>query len=252
MPVLPGAAGFSRSFDRRSLVEDQLSGHADPAALPVSPLCGEYSEAHAALLEYDMVAAAQLLAEAGLILSEENGLLYDPDFQPPERNEEDDPLPEEDGRVKVTLLVNSDNDVRQAVARRLADALAQLGVTVTVSSLAWNEYVDALIDGRFDLYLGEVRLTGDFDPTALLVGELNYSGVKSGALAQALTQWRAAQGVWHTLAANTLWGQFVQDVPIAPLCFKRESLLVRQGMVSNVQPIRANPYYKMEQWTMTG
>ena len=250
----PVRQAFSHAFDRVSLVEVQLSGRGDPTALPVSPLCGEYSEAYAAMLEYDMDAAARLLAEAGYVLREEDGLLCDPDFQPPEEDgeDEDDRPPEEDGRVKVTLLVNSDNDVRQAVARQLADSLAQLGVTVTVSSLPWNEYTEALTRGRFDLYIGEVRLTGNFDPTVLLVGELDYSGLKSRALAQALTQWRATQGVWHTLAANTLWGQFVEDVPIAPLCFKRESLLVRWGMVSNVQPTRANPYYRMAEWTITG
>ena len=224
---------FSRAFDRAALVAVQLSGRGDPAALPVSPLTGEYSEAHASLLDFDMDAAARLLAQAGYILSEEDGLLYDGD-----------------GPVEVTLLVNSDNDVRQAVARQLADALAQLGVTAAVSRLPWSDYTAALAAGEFDLYLGEVRLTGDFDPSVLLAGELNYSGLESPALAQALTQWRATQGVWHTLAANTLWGQFVQDIPIAPLCFKRESLLVRRGMASNVQPTRANPYRQMEQWVV--
>ena len=225
---------FSRAFDRAALVEVQLAGHGDPAALPVSPLSAQYSQAHAALLEYDMDAAAQLLAQAGYTLSEEDGLLYN-----------------RGAPVEVTLLVNSDNDVRQSVARQFADALRSLGVTATVNSLSWSGYTAALAAGQFDLYLGEVRLTGDFDPSALLVGALNYSGLENGALAQALIQWQSAQGVWRTLAANTLWGQFVQDVPIAPLCFKRESLLVRWGMASDVRPTRANPYYQIERWTVT-
>ena len=248
---------FSRAFDRAALVEVHLAGRGNPAALPVSPLSGEYSEVHAAQLEYDMDAAAQFLAEAGFTLSEEDGLLHDVDGLLRDEEEDDPPLDEdgqpleEDDLVKVTLLVNSDNDVRQAVARQLADALERLGVTVTVSSLAWNSYTAALAAGTFDLYIGEVRLTGDFDSGALLAGELNYSGLESEALADALVQWRATQGVWHTLAANTLWGQFVQDLPIAPLCFKRDSLLVRWGMASNVRPTRANPYYQMEQWLVT-
>ena len=224
---------FSRALDRGSLVEVLLSGHGDPAALPVSPLCGEYSEAHAVMLEYDPDAAAQLLAQAGYALSEEDGLLRG-----------------EDGPVEVRLLVNSDNEVRQAVARQFADALRSLGVTVTVSRLAWSEYTAALAAGEFDLYLGEVRLTGDFDLSVLLTGELNYSGLESDELADALIQWRATQGVWHSLAANTLWTQFVRDVPIAAVCFKRGSLLVRWGMVSDLRPTRANPYYQIEQWTV--
>ena len=40
------------------------------------------------------------------------------------------------------------------------------------------------------------------------------------------------------------------DAPIAPLCFKRGSLLVRWGMASNLQPTRANPFYRMEEWSI--
>ena len=225
---------FSRAFDRAELVEVQLAGHGDPAVLPVFPLNGEYSGGHAALLEYDLDAAALLLAEAGYTAGEEDGLLRG-------RN----------GPLEVTVLVNSDNSVRRAVAQQLADTLAQLGVTAAVSHLPWSDYTAALAAGKFDLYLGEVRLTGDFDLFSLLAGELNYSGLENWELGQALTQWRTNQGVWRTVAANVLWGQFVQDLPIAPLCFKRESLLVRWGMVSNAQPIRANPYHQMEQWIIT-
>ena len=225
---------FSRAFDRAALVETQLAGHGDPAALPVSPLSADYSEGYASLLDYDAEAAAQLLAQAGYTLHEEDGLLYD-------------------GKnpVEISLLVNSDNAARQAVAQQLADELAALGVTATVSRLAWNDFIAALNGGKFDLYLGEVRLTGDFDPSVLLTGKLNYGKLQSPELTRALNQWRLNQGVWRDLAAGIYWKQFVQDVPIASLCFMRNSLLVRRGMVANAQPTRANPWYQMEQWIIT-
>ena len=226
---------FSRAFDRRALVEVQLSGHGDPSALPVSPLSGEYSETAAALLDCDPDAAAQLLAEAGYLFNEEDGLLYD--WSTP---------------VKVTLLVNSDNDVRQAAARQLADALGSLGVTVTVSRLSWGDFNAALSEGEFDLYLGEVRLTGDFDPSAILAGELNFGGFENEEFALALARWRAARGTARTQAAAALWEQFAQAVPIAPLCFMRGSLLIRWGVAFNLQPTRANPYYQIESWTIPG
>ena len=180
-----------------------------------------------------MVAAAQLLAEAGYTLNEEDGLLYS-------------------GRepLAVRLVVNSDNDVRQAVADQMARALESLGVSVTVDHLPWNDYTAALAAGQFDLYIGEVRLTGDFDPSALLTGSLNYGGFYSEPLAQALLTWKAARGDARTQAAQALWAQFATDVPFAPLCFKRGSLLMRWGMAANLQPTRANPYYQIEHWTI--
>lgn len=45
-----------------------------------------------------------------------------------------------------------------------------------VDNLPFEEYISALEAGRFDLYLGEVALTADFDLSALLAsdGALNY------------------------------------------------------------------------------
>lgn len=223
---------FSQSFDRDTLVQILLSGHGDPASLPVPPAL---SGAAGAALACDPDSAAALLEDAGYARNEEDGLLYQ-------------------GRtpLSVTLLVNSDNETRQRVADQLAQALEELGVTVTVNRLAWKDYTAALSAGSFDLYIGEVRLTGDLDPSPLLTGELNYGGFENAELAQALAEWKAASGAARTQAASRLWDLLEQEVPIAALCFKRGSLLVRWGMASNLQPTRANPFYRMEQWTTAG
>ena len=223
---------FSKAFDREGLVQVQLSGHGDPSCLPISPVHADYDEEAAAPLGYDPEGAAELLAQAGYERGEEDGLLY-----------------RRKAPLEVTLLVNSDNEVRQGSAEVLADALRELGVSVTLDTQPWNGYIAALEAGKFDLYLGEVRLTGDFDPSPLLTGALNYGAGENWALAQALLTWKAAQGEERAQAAQALWEQFAQDAPIAPLCFKRGSLLVRWGMVSDLQPTRADPFYRMEEWT---
>lgn len=221
---------FSQAFDRETLVQVLLSGHGDPAALPISPLHSDSGAGTA--LSFDLTSAAALLDEAGYTLNEEDGLRYH-------------------GRtaLSVTLLVNSDNETRQGMAEQLAQGLEALGVTVTVDKRAWKDYTAALAAGTFDLYIGEVRLPGDFDPSALLVGELNYGGFENGELAQALAVWKASSGAARSAAAKQLWALLEQEAPIAPLCFKRESLLVRWGMVSDLQPTRANPFAGMENWT---
>lgn len=47
-------AAFSRAFDRESLVRVELSGHADAACLPVSPLCGDYDRQADGRLGWDL------------------------------------------------------------------------------------------------------------------------------------------------------------------------------------------------------
>ena len=223
---------FSQCFDRDTLVRVLMSGHGDPATLPVHPkLSGTAGES----LEFDPGSAAALLEEAGYVRNEEDGLLYL-------------------GRapLAVTLLVNSDNETRQRMADQFAQSLTELGVTVTVDRLAWKDYNTALSAGNFDLYIGEVQLTGDLDPSVLLTGALNFGGFESPELALALEEWRAASGSPRDQAADRLWSLLEQEIPVAALCFKRGSLLMRWGMASNLQPTRGNPFYGMERWTTAG
>ena len=222
----------ARVLDRETAAAGLLAGHALASVLPVSPRSEEYSPSAAERLAYDPDAAATLLDGAGYALNEEDGLRYA-------------------GRspLALTLLVNSDSEAKQGLAGLLAGELEELGVTVTVDILPWAEYLAALSAGRFDLYLGETVLTGDFDLSALLAGPLNYGGFQSAELSALLAARRAARGEERLAAASALWEGFVEEVPVAPVCFKNRSLLVRWGMASNLHPTRADPFNRIEEWT---
>ena len=223
---------FSRAVDREKLVEVLLAGHGDSTCLPISPAHGEYDAQAAETLCYDPQAARELLVQAGYTW------------------EEDGSLRRGGATVQVRILVNSDSAVKQAVAEEVAGHLGELGVTATVDSRPWTEYLAALAAGQFDLYIGEVRMTGDFDPAALLTGGLNYGGYSNQTITELLSAWRGARGEARDQAASELWQAFAQAAPIAPLCFKRGSLLVRWGLASNVQPTQADPFWNMEEWVV--
>ena len=221
---------FSKAFDREELVSSLLAGHGDAASLPVSPLHQDYDPQAAAALNYDAQGGRELLLSAGYVEGED-GLLY-----------------RGSSPLSVTIVVNNDSTAKQAAADFLARCLAELGVTAAVNKLPWEEYLGALSSGQFDLYIGEVRMTGDFDPAALLTGALNYGGYASQTMPDLLSAWRAARGEERSQAAAQLWQAFAQDAPMAPLCFKRGSMLIRWGMVTHVQPTQADPFWNMEQW----
>jgi len=223
----------SLAFDRVSVVQSLMAGHGDPASLPVHPDHREYDAAAADRLDYDIQGAKDLLTGAGYVLNEEDGLLY----------KKREPL-------VLTLIVNRDSVVKQDIANYLANSLRGIGMTVTVQTLGWIDYKKALESGNFDLYLGEIRLTGDFDSSQLLTGSLNYGGYVSEVTPTLLAEWTAARADARTEAAARLWTVLAEDVPFAALCFKQNSLLVRWGMVSNLSPTRGDPFFGMEQWNV--
>lgn len=153
---------------------------------------------------------------------------------------------EETGGGSLTLVVNEDNATRQQVAQAVAKQLEGAGFTVTVETLAWDDYVSALERGRFDLYLGQVQLTADFDLTPLLTGSLAYGGGQN-EVQTLLDDWRKSGE--ETKLEAYLAG-FAQQTPLTPICFLRGSLLVRWGLVTDVAPTQANPYANVAEWTV--
>ena len=223
-------AALSCTFDRNSVVLSLLDGHGVPASLPMYPGSGRYDEEAAAALDCDLQSAAALLAEAGYTRNDSGVLVRK--------------------RVPLRLrfIVNQDSLVKREIAAFLAEDLRQLGLEVTVDELGWDDYLAALTAGEFDLYLGEVILTGDFDITSLTFGSLNYGHYWNETVYTLLQAWKASSGSSRDEAAQALYRAMAEDLPFATLCFKRNSLLIRWGMVKNLAPLRARPFAGVETW----
>jgi peptide/nickel transport system substrate-binding protein len=152
----------------------------------------------------------------------------------------------------LTLLVNSENTARVAAAERIAGQLRSTGLKLTLEKLAFEDYTLALQKGDFDLYLGEVVLTADFDLSALLLpgGALNYGGWSDNAVSPLLSQFRASHGPLRSIHAKSLYDFLAQEVPIAPICFKNGCVLTRWGRLSGLSPVRGNVFYHLEGWNI--
>lgn len=220
----------SRSFDRDTVTVSLLSGHGFATCLPVPPQSPLYSSALEKTGGYHSGAAVQLLTQAGYA-SGEDGLLA-----------------KVGSPLTLTLLVNTDNSFKLAIAEYLTGQLAELGISTELKKLAWEDYLVALAAGEFDLYLGEVTLTADFDLSPLLGknGVLNYGGYDSPETEILLEQLRAAQGATRTTAAFALLDRFQSEVPLAPICFKSHCILTQWRVVSGLEPTRQNPFHQLE------
>ena len=220
-----------RAFDRAAVSTAIYSSHAQPAALPISPASPYYQEELAQELEYSPQQAEELLTQAGWSRGEEGWT---------------------QGRqtLSLTFVAPMDNATRSAAAEHLAAGLRDLGIGVELQLLPWDDYVAALEGGDFDLYLGEVRLTADFDLTALITsgGSLNYGGYADAQAAQLLQEYRAATGQGRDLSAKRLYERLAEEPPFAVLCFKNWSVLTQWSRISGLTPTQQNVFYGFAHW----
>lgn len=221
---------LSFCFDRETVSDSLLAGHADPTCLPFSPRCALHSETYEQQESYDPDIAAQLLSDAGYDVGED-GLLCR--YGSP---------------LSITFIVNTDNPFKVTIAEYLTDELTQLGIAVELKKLSWDDYMYALNYGLFDLYLGEVALTADFDLTPLLEpnGGLNYGRYSNPETSGLLNTLRACSKEELSSAVDAFSAQFAVDCPLAPLCFKEHSVLTQWQTLSGLNPTRQNPFYQLK------
>lgn len=221
------------ALDRETMAGRTLAGHGVASSLPVHPNAPGYDEELARQWGQDRERAEALLAEAGWSRDEEGKLVRG-------RGE----------KLELRLVVNQDNTFKVAMAEDVAEELEELGFTVTLERLAWEEFLIALERGEFDLYLGETTLTPDFDLTALLgrEGALDHGGFSDEETWDLMELARAAQGDERVTTTANLCGRVAELAPIIPLCFKDGSLLTQWGQVTGAEPTQRDVFAGLENW----
>lgn len=206
-----------QAVNRSYVVSAFLSGHGTAAQFPISPVSSLYPTE----LEGQNSPFADALAASGYTA----------------------------GRT-LTLLVNTENSFKVSVANYLAETFTAGGVPVEVRALPWEEYTAALAAGSFDLYYGEVKLTADWDLSALLAtgGALNYSGWADPRTDQLLAAFAAAND--RPAAAKALCAYLQTQAPILPLCFKSTSVLIQADVLEGITPTMAEPFYGLTACTI--
>jgi peptide/nickel transport system substrate-binding protein len=210
-----------RSIDRDTIVERMMAGHAEAACLPVHPDSPLWDSELAEKLAYDREKAAKLCKDTGVT-----------------------------GQLK--LIVNKESEFKVAAAKEVARHLEKAGLDVKVEQLSWKNYRTALKEGDYDLYFGEVVLSGNFDLSQLLLkgGSLNFSEYDSDALSAAEKSYRQAGRDSRPKAASKLFALLSDEAPVVPVCFKSASLLSRTGTIRRSRATQSNLFHWLWDWVL--
>ncbi|MCL1819863.1 MAG: ABC transporter substrate-binding protein [Oscillospiraceae bacterium] len=125
-------------------------------------------------------------------------------------------------------IITDEQDTRAALtAIYLARELLRAGVNVIVTPMAELDYKAAISNGEYEMYCDKITLTADFP----------------------LTRWLNPPTATGTSITDG-YSVFLDEMPIAPLVFKREYALTHWSEVSGIKPIYGNPYVNITEWTV--
>jgi peptide/nickel transport system substrate-binding protein len=140
-----------------------------------------------------------------------------------------------------TLLVNAGDSSRVAAANRIAAALSEVGIDLTVNALTTDAYRTALAEGNFDCYLGEIRLSADFNLESFFQtdGAASYGiGSEEGALAL------CARMLENEGNAYDLHKYVMDNGLLCPILFKTYAVYTARGAFQTLNAAPYNIFYQ--------
>lgn len=191
-------------IDRETVCSKLYNGFAVAASLPCSPHCGLYDTELASRYAYSPQDFAEWRKTSGLPAG-----------------------------TQAELVVWSSDYARVELANFIADALAPYGIEIRITAVDYEQYKDRLRNGNFDLFIGEVRLSNDFDLTQFFSGNgtLNFGAITDSAAYSLGLKTLANSG-----NSYDLYEEVMELGLICPVLFKAYAVMVTRGTLSSLQP----------------
>lgn len=238
---------LSYAFDRAYL-EELLGGNAAASPIPMYPTCPSYPQELADKLAYNMDTCKKILEGAGVLDHDNDGRL---EYMSGSIQE-----------IELSFLVCSDSSAKAGVANRFAEIMDSIGLTVVVNSLPWDDYVEALQKGEFDMYYGEIKLRNNFDLTELLDPDnkydeeknpngINFTGITDQNYVMYLNDYLAAGDVERDNKYNQFCSYLTENCPIVVIGFEKQEIITHRGCVKGVDANAGNPLYNFQNWEIT-
>ena len=225
--------------NRSYVVTNLMGGSGSASTVPVSPVSPLYNETIANNYDYSLEKTLAALARANVKDHDDDGKLeYIVTGIPME--------------IDIKFIVNSESAIKVSAARKIAEDMTGLGLTVNLVELSWDDYARALNQGDFDMYYGEVRLTPDFNPREIIFksGALNYGGGTDSACEEAVNQYLNANEEGRKAACDTMCQYIIASAPIVTIAFEKREMITHRTVVSGVAPTQYNVFNKFENWTI--
>lgn len=198
------------AIDRDKLVEDNYRGFARAATLAISPNSPDYSAGLAAKYEYDPVRFINSTSR----------------------------IPKTDEPLR--LLVNSDDSTRLRTARDIAEMLTECGLETVTVELSTRQYLNEIVKGAYDLYLGATRLSANMDlsPFFRPYTELSRNGVSDPTLYELCKDALENHGIFYNLHKAV-----ADDGRIVPILFCSYAVYADRGLLTDLAPSRDNVFF---------
>lgn len=191
---------FRLAVDKSALADTVFDNFCTLTETPFNPNWFALKSLTLPEAEYNLIKAGNILDENGYTYAQnDKSYRYD-----------------SDGYFDVKIIVNKESSTKVSCAKFIGKSLQNLGLRVTVKSLSFSSYVEALEDGDYDLYIGEVHISPNMDLSCFFKnGGSTAYGITSKAIKSAYADFKTG-----SIDINTFIGVFEEEIPFIPICYR--------------------------------
>ncbi|MBR5976416.1 MAG: ABC transporter substrate-binding protein [Clostridia bacterium] len=135
----------------------------------------------------------------------------------------------------VTLLITDGNGFRLKCAQRISDQFAELGVETKIDVAGRELFDDALENGRYDIYIGEYKMSNDMLSSSLYWMDAEVQAKHFGMISGSVTP-------------SEFMVAFTASQPIIPLVIRYGVVSYSKSLQGGVEPLPNNPFANLSQW----
>ncbi len=230
---------IQHGINREEITNKIYLKHAVLVDTPVPPHAWLYSE-DAYNYTYDIENAKEILGEAGWADRDNDGIL----------EKEIDGIKHD---LQFALLANIDNPKRYRAAEMIRDDLVELGISVTLEGVDWEQLLERVHKKDFDAvvlgwdFANYLDFSFAFHSKQIEGGSnyLSYSDEEMDRLL--LKDFRATEQTRKETSSNLQ--QFIaEELPYNSLYFKKAALIVKSRVKGTVDPREHNIFLNIQDW----
>lgn len=232
-PVLSGAStrrGISMLIDRDDIVSSVLYSKAKPVNIPINP---------SSYLYYDTSVKFGTDYEEAYEEFEKDG--WEPQTRGFSRNNGIQ-------NMSVSLLVNSDDELKVKTAEKVKENLMRFGVEAVLDKQPAEAYQVKLNAHDFEMFIGEIDISGNNDLRPL-TDEWNYFSYASSDVNTIISQSGMTVDVYERQQLFIqLCERLKSDMPFAPLYFAEGCVMSGSKIKTGIEPTVSSDYRVANSW----
>lgn len=147
------------------------------------------------------------------------------------------------------ILVNSESETKKKIAQHIAKSLNESNMNVSVTELPFDDYVKAINEENYTMYVGEVNIPESQDLSFMLKSSGNnllYNSAYMDSLLDGFTN--TPDSKQKMVYVQEIQKQLIKDVPIISLCYKTNILMTSNKIQGEFSPKATDLYHGINSW----